>query len=181
MFVIEAVFCVLKSLARALVFSNSLYCRIFCPGILPRQGRISWPGSFKTCHSAFLALAPQKGGTSVPSDLFIHHPQLHPEKLFPVSSSPNSSFKHWTLPNVTEERTRTILLHFILLVIQVNQRIQEVIIILTHIATAASGGWGRRRGRRSFLLLLFCIKILSNETEVRRFCALLLNKQFGAL
>ena len=96
-------------------------------------------------------------------------PTAPPRKTLPGIISSNSSCKHWTLPNVSEDRKRTILLLFILLVIPVNQRIQEVIIILTHIATAASGGWGSRGGRRSFLLLLFCTKILSNEMEVQLF------------
>ena len=109
-------------------------------------------------------------------------PTAPPRKTLPGIINSISSCKHRTLPNVSEDRKRTILLLFILLIILVNQCIlQEVIIILTHIATAASGGWGSRGGRRSFLLLLFCTKILSNEMEVQLFCALLLNKRFGAL
>ena len=103
-------------------------------------------------------------------------PTAPPRKTIPVIINSKSSCDHRTIPNYTELRKRTIRLLFILFLILVHQRIQEVIIIiLTHIAT------GRRGGRRSFLLLLFCRKILTNNTEIRSFCALLHNEQFCAL
>ena len=49
---------------------------------------MSWPGSFNTCHSALLAFTPRNGT----SPRFIHHPQLHPEKSFPLSSVVTTNF-----------------------------------------------------------------------------------------
>ena len=78
----------LSSFDKVLERRRSWYCLFFSGGILPRHGRMSYPESFAKWMSALVAFMDRNGFGWEPLCSRGHHPQVHPEKGFPLSSNP---------------------------------------------------------------------------------------------